>query len=152
MLRSMIISLLMLGYTCTISYAQAPPASNRRANIHGKITEEKDGHPLAYAEVAVMKGNSVVTGTIADELGDFQIHNLYPGRYKIVAYILGFGKSEIDTLLSSGDHQINFALVANDIQMEGVTVTANHHSHNYNTSDNTLRMILTAEEVRGSTL
>ncbi len=152
MLRSMIISLLMLGYTCTISYAQAPPASNRRANIHGKITEEKDGHPLAYAEVAVMKGNSVVTGTIADELGDFQIHNLYPGRYKIVAYILGFGKSEIDTLLSSGDHQINFALVANDIQMEGVTVTANHHSHNYNTSDHTLRMILTAPIFHTSTV
>lgn len=143
MLRSVFISLLMLGCICSDSYALAPRVSYQRANISGKITDKKDDQPLAYAEVAVMKGNSVVTGTVANEFGNYSIRNLFPGRYKIVAYILGYRKSEIDAAFGRGDNHLDFALEANDIQMEGVTVTAAQNENQPN-ADHTLHMILTA--------
>lgn len=143
MLRRMFISLLILSCTYIESYAQAPPASYQRAIIHGKITDRKDGHPLAYAEVAVMKGNSVVTGAVANELGTYSIRNILPGRYRIIAYILGYIRTEIDTVLRRGDNHLNFALTGDDIRMEGVTVTANQR-HNAQKADHTLHMILSA--------
>lgn len=141
----------MLSCICAPSYAQAPPATFDRANISGKITDKQNGHPLAYAEVAVMSGNSVVTGTVANELGDFRIRNLYPGRYKIVAYILGYDKLQVERMLTRGDNHMDFELEANDIQMEGVTVTANS-SEPQTAADHTLRMILSAPVFQTSTV
>ncbi len=143
MLKSMLISLLMLGCIYAVTYAQAPPAVYRRATIHGKITDKKDGQPLAYAEVAVMRNNSVITGTIANELGAYSIRNIPPGRYKIVAYLLGYARSQMDTLLKEGENHLDFALEGNDIQMEGVTVTASQRQDNATTSHE-LHMILSA--------
>jgi len=103
----------------------SPTDPSTRATISGKVTEKADGHPIAYAEVVVMKDSKVVTGTIASELGDYEIKNLFPDRYTIEAYLIGFHKSQIDTTLKSGYCRLNFALEASDITLQGVTVTAN---------------------------
>lgn len=108
----------------------APETSNR-VSISGKITEKADGHPIAYAEVAIMKGNTVITGTIANELGEFEIKNLIPDRYTIEAYVVGFKTAQVDTNLAIGHCELNFALQTSDITLEGVTVTAAAQSQSH---------------------
>ncbi len=129
MLISFIISTVVFSIMAGTSIAQAPPAASDRATLYGKITEKADGHPLAYAEVAVMRGSDVVTGTIADELGNYRIKNIYPGHYTIVAYIVGFRKSQTERELAGGQNEMDFALEAADISLEGVTVTADSKSN-----------------------
>ncbi len=149
MLRSVFISLLIAGCIQSNIFAQAPPAASERAAISGKITEKADGHPLAYAEVAVMRGTNVVTGTVADELGNYRIKNIYPGRYTIVAYIVGFRRSQVEQELRGGQNELDFALEAADISMEGVTVTAD--SKNNRETTRKLSMITNAPVFQTST-
>lgn len=99
--------------------------SSDRASINGKVTEKADGHPIAYAEVIVLKGNDILTGTTTNELGNYEIKNLPPDRYIIQAYILGFRRTQIDTTLAPKRYEFNFALESSDITLQGVTVTAN---------------------------
>ncbi len=127
--RSIFAALFMMGSIHQLVFAQVPPAASQRATLSGKITEKADGHPIAYAEVAVLRGSNVVTGTVADELGNYSIRNIYPGRYSIVAYIVGFKRSQIEAELKGGQNERDFALEAADISLEGVTVTANAASN-----------------------
>lgn len=125
MLRSIALILILFF----LSIGRAFPSSHitdrpDRAIVAGKITEKKDGHPIAYAEVAVLRDNNIITGTIANELGNYEIKNLLPGHYTIVAYIVGFKKSKSDVNLLPGRNEVNFSLEATDITLEGVTVTA----------------------------
>ncbi len=125
MLRSMTYTtIIFLVFRAVVLAGSPVPNDPNRVSISGKITEKADGHPIAYAEVAIMKGSTVVTGSIANELGEYQIKNLVPGRYTIEAYIVGFKTAQIDTNLSNGFHQLDFALEASDITLSGVTVTA----------------------------
>ena len=120
---ALVLLLLLLNTTMVFSEG---PVSDRpdRAIVSGKITEKADGHPIAYAEVVVLRGNDVVTGTIANELGNYEIKNLLPGHYTVVAYIVGFKKSKTDVNLVPGRNELNFSLESTDITLEGVTVTA----------------------------
>ncbi|HEY9164575.1 MAG TPA: TonB-dependent receptor [Candidatus Kryptonia bacterium] len=102
----------------------APTDLPNRASISGKVTEKTDGHPIAYAEVVVLKGMSVVTGTTTDELGNFQIKNLPPDHYTIQASTLGFKRALLDTTLTARHYQFDFPLESSDITLQEVTVTA----------------------------
>ncbi len=132
-MRSVLIIAALLISFWSLTGAQTPAASPSRAMISGKITEKRDGHPIAYAEVALMRGTDVVTGTVADELGNYKIRNVYPGKYTLVAYIVGFKRAQIEKDLKPGENEMNFALEANDISLEGVTVTAEARSNQHST-------------------
>jgi hypothetical protein len=126
MLKKSLMPLILVLSFISIGKVNAnTPDAPDRVSVSGKITEKADGHPIAYAQVVVLKGNAVVTGAIADELGNYEIRNLYPGRYTVEAYLIGFHKSGIDTTLISGHYRLNFALESADITLQGVTVTAN---------------------------
>ncbi len=135
----------------SLANAQVPPANYTRAVITGKITEKKDGHPIAYAEVAVMHNDKVVTGTVADELGNYEIKNIPIGRYTIVAYVVGFRRTLVDTSLVSGDNRFDFALAASDITFNEVTVTANEQSRTENKAAGQLRTLTSAPVFQTST-
>ena len=123
MLRRIILPLIMLAASQIVGLAEPTDPPNR-ASIGGKITEKADGHPIAYADILVLRQNNLVTGTTTDELGNYLIKNLPPDRYTIQAYILGFNRSQIDTTLSAGRYEFDFALEASDITLGTVTVTA----------------------------
>ncbi|MGC8595685.1 MAG: TonB-dependent receptor [Candidatus Kryptoniota bacterium] len=133
MLRNGAIALILFLLNTAGVFSQAPVNDRPdRAIIAGKITEKADGHPIAYAEVAVLRENNVVTGTIANELGNYEIKNLLPGRYTVVAYIVGFKKSKVDVNLVPGRNELNFSLESTDITLEGVTVTASEQKKQSN--------------------
>ncbi len=149
MLRTIVLSAVVLLCVQGTILAQAPPDVYNRAVVRGKIIEKTDKQPIAYAEVAIMKGDKVITGTVGNEFGRYEIGNLPPGRYRVVAYIVGFRKEEADTALVAGDNELDFMLEPSDIEMEGVTVTANARKDHPSNKD--LQLILTAPVFRTST-
>jgi hypothetical protein len=149
MFRRVFILLIFISLYHLPAFA-APSDPPGRASISGKITEKQDGHPIAYAEVMVLKGNDVVTGTTTDELGNYEIKNLPPDRYLIQASILGFKKYQIDTTLVPNHYEFNFALESSDIALEGVTVTADAANRTHNNTQR-LDIVATAPVFRQNT-
>lgn len=70
-------------------------ASAQQATIAGKVMETAD-KPMGYANVLLLKAadSSLVKGTLSDESGAFLFEGIEVGRYKVVASMVGFGKSK----------------------------------------------------------
>ncbi|WP_299707863.1 outer membrane beta-barrel family protein [uncultured Pontibacter sp.] len=79
---------LLLGLTFSVSKAQ-------EATVAGKVLESAD-KPLGYANVLLLKAadSSLVKGTLTDEAGAFLFEGIAIGKYKVVASMVGFGKSK----------------------------------------------------------
>ncbi len=148
---TLVATAITVSFMTSLTKAQVPPANFDRAVVTGKVTEMKDGHPIAYAEIAVMQRNKVITGTLADEFGNYQIKNIPIGRYTIVAYVVGFKRTQVDTNLVPGENKFDFALSASNITLNEVTVTANEQSGSSNKDVSQLRALTAAPVFQTST-
>lgn len=102
---SLILSLTLSFYT---SYGQTSTSRNTGANapktgkIAGKIIDELTGEPLEYVNVVVFKSTdqSLVSGAITNQKGDFFIESLPTGSFILKVSYIGFQdyKSEKFTL------------------------------------------------------
>ena len=107
------------------TFAAYPPNKiSNRATLTGKVVEKSDGHPLGYAEIIVYKDSAIVTGGIADELGNYVLKNIEPGGYRIAAVLIGFKREEVTAELRPGINTVNFALRPAEITLSDVTVSA----------------------------
>src|SRR5690606_1944513 len=84
-LRYLLLPLLWLTFTAT----QA-----QNATISGKVLEDAD-KPMGYANVLLLKAadSSLVKGTLTDEGGAYRFEGIAIGKYRLVASMLGYGKS-----------------------------------------------------------
>ena len=57
-------------------------------NISGNVTDAVTGNPIPGATV-IIQGSSPLIGTSTDTNGEFALKNIEPGRYTIVASIVG---------------------------------------------------------------
>jgi hypothetical protein len=57
--------------------------------LRGKIIEKGTRQPIPFASIAIVKDNIVITGTSADENGNYKIKPLSPGLYDIKAIFTG---------------------------------------------------------------
>lgn len=80
--------LLFFLFVYTSAWAQ-------QATIAGKVMEAAD-KPMGFANVLLLKAadSSLVKGTLSDESGAFLFDGIDVGRYKVVASMVGFGKSK----------------------------------------------------------
>ncbi|EJF10455.1 carboxypeptidase-like regulatory domain-containing protein [Pontibacter sp. BAB1700] len=83
--------LLLVPLLCFIFTA----ASAQQATISGKVLETAN-KPMGYANVLLLQAadSSLVKGTLSDESGAFLFEGIAVGRYKVVASMVGFGKSK----------------------------------------------------------
>lgn len=60
-------------------------------DIEGKITGE-DGSAIAFANVLLLmpSDSSLVQGTITGEMGNFEIHQINPGKYVLMSSLVGY--------------------------------------------------------------
>ncbi len=88
------LSLILMGMLLAFSniYASDPENAGEEKVVKGKVSDSKTKKPVEYATVAVYKkeDDSVVTGTISDENGEFKIKGLEPGEFYIVISFLGY--------------------------------------------------------------
>ena len=102
--------------------------------VRGRVFDKKSNEPVEYATVAVYKkeDNSVVTGTISDENGEFKIKGLQPGNFYIVISFLGYDDYKFDdiTIRKSGNTMNlgDIILDANAKSLEEVDVVAQRQS------------------------
>jgi len=116
MKRIGIITLIIL-YT-TLSHAQ---------NFTFKgIVQDKSKQPISYASVALLASDSttLVTGTISDDKGQFQLSNINKGKYYVSLSFIGFKPSkELITLTSNTER--TFVLEDDAIALNEVVVKTN---------------------------
>lgn len=85
--------------------------------VKGTIYNQTSHLPVAGAEVSFLRNAEVIKSTTADSLGQFQITDLPPGRYKLFISSTGYEAYEDETLVLSGKELIVSVLMHESLQM-----------------------------------
>lgn len=94
--------------------------------ITGKVTD-KSNQPISYATVTVKEGETVITGSITDDNGDFEVKSLASKNYTVEIQFIGYkpyvGKADLTT--GQKIFSLNRITLADEAtQLEGVEVIA----------------------------
>ncbi|MHC2992281.1 hypothetical protein OB13_12015, partial [Pontibacter sp. HJ8] len=76
--------------------------------ITGKVLEA-ESKPMGYANVLLLQGtdSSLVKGTLTDEAGAYVFEGVPAGRYKVVASMVGYGKSKgMEAVVTTGNEAV----------------------------------------------
>lgn len=108
-----------------ILYSVAAVGQDLGQIIGGKVKSQISQKPLAGANVSILKSNQLVVGSVTDSLGNFQIKNISPGRYKLSISFTGFSSYEDELLVISGkESTININLTESSTVLKEVEVRA----------------------------
>ncbi|UOB16157.1 TonB-dependent receptor [Abyssalbus ytuae] len=114
MMKSLALTTTIILFFTQFLWSQNP-------SIIGKITSNKDN--LSYATASVKNTN---IGAITNDEGLYEIKNLHPGTYTIVARIAGFKPQEKEIELKQGQTlTLDFQLEEDILGLEEIVITAN---------------------------
>ena len=100
----------------TVSFAQQTTV------IRGTVKDAKLNKPLPLANVTVL---GTAFGAATNEQGFYEIKAIPPGEYKLEANVIGYQKQIRGITVKAGDvSPLNFGLIPEIIELEGVTVKA----------------------------
>lgn len=87
------IAFLFLTFICTITPI--------KAQINGLLVDTTSQEPISYATIALYnkKDNSLVNGTMTNELGIFKLNGIKKGSYYIKASFIGYTTKAIEGIL-----------------------------------------------------
>ena len=90
--------------------------------IQGKVIDEKTGTPLPSVNV-IIKGTRL--GAVTDTEGRYSISKIPPGKYTLIASMVGYKKlSKIVKVLAGETITLNFELKKTVLKLEEIVVTA----------------------------
>ena len=82
--------------------------------VFGTVVDSSSGAPIPYASVAIVnnRSNTVMTGGISNEDGEFHVKEIPLGRHKIVIEYIGYKKQELGpyTFMPFGDNKTEYNL------------------------------------------
>ncbi|HTA62152.1 MAG TPA: outer membrane beta-barrel protein [Bacteroidia bacterium] len=109
-------------------------AQQPEGKINGKITgvviDSATAQPIEYASIGLLPqdGTKEINGTTTDGKGNFIIHNIPEGKYKIAIYFIGYKSGTVANIqISKKNHSINLGgikLASTQTTLKEVTVTA----------------------------
>ncbi|MES1214304.1 MAG: TonB-dependent receptor [Bacteroidota bacterium] len=72
--------------------SQQPAKSNNKASITGRVVDSASKKPIEYATITLLaaESKSVMNGTTANKLGEFEITSIDPGLYTLVVEFIGY--------------------------------------------------------------
>ncbi len=97
--------------------------------IYGTVTDAVTSQPLPGVNILVMDTDK---GAATDVNGQYRITSLAPGTYRLRASSIGYNaviKTDVQ-VSSARPAQIDFALIEELIQLEGITVTSGYFTQN----------------------
>lgn len=101
--------------------------ASAQSKVSGKIIDEESKNPIEYVNVALVQSDTVFrNGTMTDENGFFEFHNITPGEYSLCVTFVGYDESRI--LITNSDKDLNVGEIlmkAGDVKLKDVTVTGN---------------------------
>ena len=103
-----------------LALAAAGPLEGQATGQISGVVRNRAGQPTAFATVTVRGTRfSTVTGTD----GRYTLPEVPPGSYTVVAALIGYGFATATASVEPGQVvQLDFALEARAVQLEGVTV------------------------------
>lgn len=110
MLRNLLFTLSIILMSSTLAFAQ-------QGRLRGKVYEKGNREPIAFANIVVEVGGSVVGGATSNFDGEYDINPIPPGRYDLKATFVGYQPVHITNVQITGN-QITFY----DIQMDGGSI------------------------------
>lgn len=123
---------LILGTLLSFSVMASSPEKD--GIIKGKIYDGQSKIPVEYATVAIYNStdDSVVTGTISDQDGNFKIKGLQEGKFYIVVSFLGYDNKRYDDIVVDGGRDMidlgTIVLGTSNQSLEEVEVVAQRQS------------------------
>jgi hypothetical protein len=91
--------------------------------IRGKVKNQNTTKPLVGATISIFKLDILVSGSVTDSLGNFQILNVNPDRYKLSISFTGFSSFEDELLVISGKESIvNASLIESSTMLKEVEI------------------------------
>lgn len=126
---------LFLGSIQTIEAQVARPSGNApRGGVSGTVVDADTGEAIASATVGIWRSrdSTLVTGTVTQDDGRFEIEGLRFGQYYARISFVGFGSQTISNIaLGEGERQIDLGTIrlAPDTQMlDDVEVSAERNT------------------------
>ncbi len=109
---------LLLGVIMTGSAIQAQTV------IVGSVKEKDGGDPVLFANIAVKKGDNLVTGGQTDFDGNYRISNIDPGTYDIEASYVGMQTQKVTgvVVINNKITRVNFNLAAEGVMLKAAEV------------------------------
>ncbi|WP_430810065.1 TonB-dependent receptor domain-containing protein [Carboxylicivirga sp. 1411-1] len=126
-----ILTLLLAVLIPLSAIANAP---EKEGIIKGKVYDGKSNKPVEYATVAIYDADddSVITGTISDEHGNFKVKGLKQGTFYAVVSFLGYDNKRYDNIIVDGGRDMidlgNITLGAASKSLDEVEVVAERQS------------------------
>ncbi|WP_114779155.1 TonB-dependent receptor [Botryobacter ruber] len=106
-------------------------------NIKG-IVRTSDGEPAEFVNVG-LKGTSL--GATADKNGNYHFKNIQPGRYTLVATLVGLQPQEqLVVLLANETLEVNFTLQETAQKLQEVVISANSNKYRQPNLSSSLRL------------
>ncbi|MEM9340632.1 MAG: TonB-dependent receptor [Bacteroidota bacterium] len=99
-----------------------------QSSISGSLLDETTHHPLGFASVALYfsKDSTLVSGSISDEDGRYQLNELKAGSYYLVARFLGYESMVVSPVVLSKNQSLNLypiSLNPNEQMLREIVVT-----------------------------
>ena len=122
--------ILMFAFLALHATANVSDDDSRRNRITGIILDATSSTPLEFANVAVYSkpDSSLVTGSITNQKGYFEITGLAEGEYYLEANFIGYSPVQVDEIvLESDNEKIDLGRIAinpSSVEIGGVDVVA----------------------------
>lgn len=119
-LRNLVLLTLTILFTC-VSFAHS---------IKGMVTSQNSKKPLEFVSVTALRASdtSVVTGSVTDAQGEFELRNIPDGNYIVRFSYIGYEERRIGPLefnAGNQDKDLNIVtLVESAVEMDEVVVTS----------------------------
>lgn len=97
------------------------------SNLKGKVTEPDNYTSIPYANVVLMKGDQIITGTTTDVDGQYIFKSIPSGLYTLKVSFIGYKGYEIQNLniQPNMENYHNVVLYANSQNLQEVVVSSN---------------------------
>ncbi len=117
-----------LSLFCVIQFVSAQNSSTsiNSGSIYGKVVDKKTKEAIPYVNIIVKEANTVISGGITQDNGNFNVKNLEFKNYTVEFQFIGYKKQTITISLTSTNKKINLGtlfLEDETVQLEGVDIT-----------------------------
>jgi hypothetical protein len=117
MLKNLLITLGIVLSTFTLTYAQ-------QGRLQGKVYEKDNREPVAFANIILENGGTIVGGATSDFDGNYVINPIPPGKYDLKATFVGFNPVVVKGITITGN-QITFydiVMMSTSIDLQTVEI------------------------------
>jgi len=117
MLKNLLLTLGIVLMSCTLAFSQ-------QGRLQGKVIEKDSREPVAFANIILENGGTIVGGATSDFDGNYVINPIPPGKYDLKATFVGFNAVTVRGVNISGN-QITFydiVMVSSSIDLATVEV------------------------------